>query len=117
MEITISTWIDKLFSEATFEPEQMRDGVYHPYIPLQFGGQPLRLSVTQDQYRKFAELITQECVKICEQNAEDVDNGDVFRTDPQRLESYRLRFSTGSYECAELIKGLIVQQHLSQSSA
>jgi hypothetical protein len=112
----MSTWIDQIFSKATFEPEQMRDGVYHPYTPLQWGDQLLRLSVTQDQYRKFAELIIQECVKICEQNAEDVDNGDVLRTDPQRLESYRLRFSTGSYECADLIKGLIVQQHLSESS-
>lgn len=102
--------MDRLFSEAIFEPERMRDGVYHPYIPLQFGDQPLRMSVTQDQYRKFAELIIQECVKICEQNGEDVDNGDVFRQDALRLESYRLRFSTGSYECAELIKQLVEKQ-------
>ena len=117
MELTSPTWMDKLFSQATFEPDRMRDGVYNPYMPLQFSDQPVRLSVTQDQYRKFAELIIQECVKICEQNAEDVDNGDVFRQDAQRLENYRLRFSTGSLECADLIKGLIVQQHLSQSSA
>jgi hypothetical protein len=116
MELTSLTWMDKLFSEATFESDRMRDGVYHPYIPIQFSDQPLRLSVTQDQYRKFAELIIHECVKICEQNAEDVDNGDVFRQDAQRLENYRLRFSTGSLECADLIKGLIVQQHLSQST-
>ena len=116
MELTSLTWMDKLFSDATFEPDRMRDGVYHPYIPLQFSGEPLRLSITQDQYRKFAELIIQECVKICEQNAEDVDNGDVFRQDAKRLENYRLRFHTGSVECADLIKGLIVQQHLSGSA-
>lgn len=108
--------IDQLFAQATFEPDRMVDGIYHPYMPLQFSGQPIRLSITQDQYRTFAELIIQECVKICVQNAEDVDNGDVFRTDPQRLESYRLRFHTGSFECADLIKGLLVEQQLSRES-
>ncbi len=116
MEINNGSWLDKLFSEATFEPERMVGGMYYPYIPLQMAGEPLRLSITQAQYHKFAELIISHCVSLCEQNGEDVDNGDVFRTDPQRLESYRLRFSTGSYECANLIKGMIVQQHLSGSA-
>ena len=104
--------IDKLFSQATFEPDRMVGGMYHPYIPLQVGGEPMRLSITQAQYRKFAELIIQECVKICEQNAEDVDNGDVFRTDVQRAQAYRDRWSTGSFECAHLIQGWLTQQQL-----
>ena len=53
---------------------------------------------------KFAELIIQECVKLCEQNGEDVDNGDVFRTEPHRQLAYDRSWGAGSYECAELIR-------------
>lgn len=96
--------IDKLFSQATFEPDRMLSGMYHPYVPLQVSGEPMRLSITQAQYHAFAKLIATECVKLCEQNGEDVDNGDVFRSEPHRQVTYETRWSTGSYECAELIR-------------
>lgn len=96
--------IDQLFSKATFEPDRMVGGMYHPYIPLQVHGEPMRLSVTQAQYHEFARLIAAECAKLCEQNGEDVDNGDVFRAEPHRQLAYDRNWSAGSYECAELIR-------------
>lgn len=96
--------IDKLFSQATFEPDRMVGGMYHPYIPLQVGGEPLRLSITQAQYHEFAKLIAAECARLCDQNGEDVDNGDVFRSEPHKQLAYETRWSTGSYECAERIR-------------
>lgn len=53
---------------------------------------------------KFAAMIAAECVKLCEQNGEDVDNGDVFRSEPHRQLAYDRSWGAGSYECAELIK-------------
>ena len=94
--------IDQLFSKATFEPDGMGGGMYHPCI--QVHGEPMRLSITQAQYHEFARLIAAECVKLCEQNGEDVDNGDVFRTEPHRQLAYDRNWSAGSYECAELIR-------------
>ena len=96
--------IDKLFSQATFEPDRMVGGMYHPHIPLQVAGEPMRFSITQEQYHAFAKLVAAGCVKICEQNGEDVDNDDVFRSEPHRQTTYETRWSTGSYECAELIR-------------
>jgi hypothetical protein len=96
--------IDKLFSQATFEPDRMVGGIYYPYFPLQVSGEPMRLSITQAQYHEFAKLIAAECVKLCEQNAEDVDNGDVFRTELDREKAYNYSWGAGSYECAELIR-------------
>lgn len=96
--------IDKLFNQATFEPDRMVGGIYYPYFPLQVSGEPMRLSITQAQYHEFARLIAAECVKLCEQNGDDVDNGDVFRTEPHRQTTYETRWGTGSYECAELIR-------------
>lgn len=57
--------IKTLFTRATFEEDRVVDGVYHPYIPLQFVGEPLRLSITSEQYHKFAELIIEECINAC----------------------------------------------------
>lgn len=54
--------IRKLFGEATFEPDRLVNGWYHPYIPLQVYGEPARLSITEEQYKKFAELIIKECI-------------------------------------------------------
>lgn len=96
--------IDQLFSQATFDTERMAGGVYHPYIPLQVSGEPMRWSITQAQYHAFAKLIAAECARLCDLNGEDVDNGDVFRSDTQRLTAYQTRFSTGNYECADLIR-------------
>jgi hypothetical protein len=96
--------IDKLFSQATFEPDRMVNGMYHPYIPLQIGGESLRLSITQAQYHAFAKLIVAECAKLCDENGEDVDNGDVFRTEPHRQLAYDRSWGAGSYECADLIR-------------
>lgn len=59
--------IMKLFDQATFDESRVVDGVYHPYIPLQFYGEPLRLSITREQYHKFAELIIRKCVEQVEQ--------------------------------------------------
>lgn len=58
--------IKKLFNEATFEEDRLIDGIYHPYIPLQFAGEPFRFAITSEQYHKFAELIIEECIKICD---------------------------------------------------
>ena len=104
------TILDDLFNQATYEPNRMSAGIYHPYIPLQVSGEPLRLSITQEQYYKFAELIVERCIQACYANAEDVDNDDVFKDDKAREQAYRERFSTGSYECARLIQQLFEEQ-------
>lgn len=52
--------IKEFFSEATFEPDRLVDGVYHPYIPLQFSNEPWRYTITDDGIQKFAELIILE---------------------------------------------------------
>jgi hypothetical protein len=103
--------VDQLFSQATYDPSRMVNNVYHPYIPLQYSGEPIRFSITQEQYHKFAELIVEKCIQACLDNAEDVDNRDVFRTDKEREQAYRERWGTGSYECAELITQLFQDQH------
>lgn len=53
---------------------------------------------------KFAELIINECINLCQENGEDVDNGNCFVKDAKRLDLYNNYCGTGSYECAELIK-------------
>lgn len=96
--------IDRLFSAATYDHTKFIQGMYHPYIPLQFDNQPLRFSITQPEYHKFAQLIAEECAKICAELAEKVDNGDVFRNDPDRLKAYQDKLSTGILECANFIR-------------
>ena len=53
--------IKEFFSEATFEPDRLVDGIYYPYIPLQYSCEPCRYTITDDGIQKFAELIIQEC--------------------------------------------------------
>jgi hypothetical protein len=53
--------IKQFFSEATFEPDRLVDGIYYPYIPLQCSGEPWRHTITDDGIQKFAELIIEEC--------------------------------------------------------
>jgi len=36
-----SELIRDLFNKATFDQTRLVDGVYHPYIPLQYGGEPM----------------------------------------------------------------------------
>lgn len=66
--------IKKLFGEATFEPDRLINGWYHPYIPLQVYGEPIRLSITEEQYKKFAELIVEECISVVQNR--DMGGGD-----------------------------------------
>ena len=65
--------IKKLWEQATFDESRIVDGVYHPYIALQFAGEPVRYSITDEQKAKFAKLIIQECISICE-DMDGVDN-------------------------------------------
>ena len=55
--------IRKLFDEATFEPDRVVYGMYHPYIPMQIVGEDTRLSITDKQIDKFAELIVAEAFR------------------------------------------------------
>jgi len=66
MVLKMNQKIKEFFSEATFEPDRLVDGVYHPYIPLQFSNEPWRYTITDDGIQKFAELIVKECASICE---------------------------------------------------
>jgi len=59
--------IKELWGQATFDESRMIGGVYHPYIPLQYGGEPIRYSITEDQIEKLAELIIRECVRCVTQ--------------------------------------------------
>jgi hypothetical protein len=68
--------IKELFDQATFDESRMVDGFYHPYIPLQFHGEPVRLSVTREQYHKFAELIVRECYESCRGQVLDKETAD-----------------------------------------
>ena len=73
--------IHKLFDVATFEEDRIRynvewngeilEKVYFPYIPLQYSGEDVRLSITPKQIEKFAELIVRDCAKTIE--SQDVD--------------------------------------------
>lgn len=60
----MSNKISQLFSDATFEPERVVGGVYHPYIPLQIYGEEMRLSITPSQYQAFGKAIVEECLNI-----------------------------------------------------
>ena len=71
--------IDELFYIATFDKSRMIDGVYHPYIPLQVSGEPIRYSITEDQMHKFAELIIKEVYKVADDN---------FYGDPHHVNEY-----------------------------
>ena len=77
--------IRKLFSEATFDESRIKDGVYHPYIPLQFSDQPMQWSITDEQIEKFAKLIINECKKVIDPSddlcsmAEDIHRGQCVR--------------------------------------
>jgi len=62
--------IKELFHQATFEEDRIVNGIYYPYIPLQFAGELCRLSVTSEQYHKFAELIVKDCVQRLRQEGE-----------------------------------------------
>ena len=53
---------------------------------------------------KFAELIIQECIKVCQYTAEDVDNGNIFSANPKLLEDYTNYLGTGAYHCIDEIK-------------
>jgi hypothetical protein len=66
--------IKELWGQATFDESRMIGGVYHPYIPLQYGGEPIRYSITEDQIEKLAELIIQECANL----AADHDALDIY---------------------------------------
>ena len=55
--------IQGLWDKATFDESRIVDGVYHPYIALQFMGEPGRYSITDEQKAKFAELIVRECAE------------------------------------------------------
>ena len=59
--------IQELWDKATFDESRIVDGVYHPYIALQFMGEPGRYSITDEQKAKFAKLIVQECVNCCDE--------------------------------------------------
>jgi len=59
--------IKELWGQATFDESRMIGGIYHPYIPLQYGGEPIRYSITEDQIEKFAELIVRECARCVTQ--------------------------------------------------
>jgi hypothetical protein len=48
--------------------------------------------------------VIRRCIEICEEIAEDVNNGNVFIHDKERLDAYRMHFSTGPMECAEKIR-------------
>ena len=62
MGICMNERIQELWDKATFDESRIVDGVYHPYIALQFMGEPGRYSITDEQKAKFAELIVRECV-------------------------------------------------------
>lgn len=66
--------ISELFNEATFDERRLIDRIYHPYIPLQIYNQPLRFSITKEQYEKFAQLLIQECITIINDAAIHIDN-------------------------------------------
>lgn len=71
--------IDELFYIATFDKSRMIDGVYHPYIPLQVSGEPIRYSITEDQMHRFAELIIKEVYKVFDDN---------YYNDPQEISNF-----------------------------
>lgn len=58
--------IKLLFENATFDESRIANGVYYPYIPLQTYGEPMRYSITAEQYEKFARLIIQEVYSTLE---------------------------------------------------
>lgn len=96
--------IDKLFSQATFDPDRLVGHMYHPYIPLQVGGEPMRLSITQAQYHAFAKLVAAECAKLCESLTETSETPDLIRSDPNWLPEYGVQCNMQHYDCAELIR-------------
>lgn len=57
-----------------------------------------------DFERIFAKNLLERCIKICEEIAEDVDNGNVFLRDQKRLDAYNNYFGTGPKECADKIR-------------
>ena len=65
--------IKELWGQATFDESRMIGGIYHPYIPLQYGGEPIRYSITEDQIEKFAELIVRECARYINERTLDWD--------------------------------------------
>ena len=67
--------IQELWEQATFDESRIVDGVYHPYIALQFMGEPVRYSITDEQKTKFAELIVRECASIVYKTCQDGDAG------------------------------------------
>lgn len=93
----------ELFHSATFDESRIVNGIYHPYLPLQIYGEPIRYSVTRDQYEKFARLVIQECIKTLNGVAEDIDNGDIFR-DQALLNKFEERWSAGVYYAIEKIE-------------
>jgi flagellin-specific chaperone FliS len=93
----------ELFEEATFDESRIVNGMYHPYIPLQIYGEPIRYSVTKAQYEKFARLMIQECIKTLEEAADDIDNGDIFR-DQELLNKFEERWSAGLHYAIEKIE-------------
>jgi hypothetical protein len=56
-----------------------------------------------DFERIFAKKLLDRCIAICEEIAEDVDNGNIF-SDNDRYEKYLDRFSAGPIECADKIR-------------
>jgi hypothetical protein len=57
-----------------------------------------------DFERIFAKKLLDRCIAICEEIAEDVDNGNVFLRDQKRLDAYNNYFGTGPIECADKIR-------------
>ena len=62
--VKMNNRIKELWELATFDESRIVDGIYHPYIALQFAGEPGRYSITEEQRAKFAELIVKECIDI-----------------------------------------------------
>jgi hypothetical protein len=53
--------------------------------------------------QEFAKLVVQECIKILEETAEDVDNGNIFH-DQELLNRFEERWSAGLYYGIEKIE-------------
>ena len=53
--------------------------------------------------KEFARLVVQECIKILEETAEDVDNGNIFH-DQELLNRFEERWSAGLYYGIEKIE-------------
>lgn len=85
--------IEELFNIATYEPDRFVSGIYYPYIPLQVAGEPLRYSITEYGYQKFAKLIVQDCIsQIAMIGVSNCDDPDVVWTVDKAIQNIKQHF-------------------------